>query len=86
MLAKQANNDKLQGSVAAYLRCGELVNNRMKKGVLLSLRVQKNWSTLYIFISPQHGTSSIKYRKHNIAQNKQTKKGKILTTLSRRSQ
>jgi len=42
MLAKQANNDKLQGNVDVYLRCGELVYNRMKKGVLLSLRVQKN--------------------------------------------
>jgi len=28
--AKQAVNDKLQGSVAAYLRCGGVVNNRMK--------------------------------------------------------
>jgi len=25
--AKQAINDKLQGSVATYLRCGEVVNN-----------------------------------------------------------
>jgi len=35
--AKQANNDKLQGSVAAYLRCSGVVNNQIKKGVLLSL-------------------------------------------------
>jgi len=41
VLAEQAINDKLQGSVAAYLRCGELVNNQIKKSVLLSLRVQK---------------------------------------------
>jgi len=27
MSAKQAINDKLQGSVAAYLRCGGVVNN-----------------------------------------------------------
>jgi len=30
MSAKQANNDKLQGSVAAYLRCGGVVNNQIK--------------------------------------------------------
>jgi len=34
MSAKQAINDKLQGSVAAYLRCGEVVNNQIKKGLL----------------------------------------------------
>ena len=32
MSAKQANNDKLQGSVAAYLRCGGVV---IKKGLFL---------------------------------------------------
>ena len=37
MSAKQAHNDKLQGSVAAYLRCGGVVNNQIKKGLLLSL-------------------------------------------------
>jgi len=39
--AKQAINDKLQGSVATYLRCGGVVNNQIKKGLLLSLRVKK---------------------------------------------
>jgi len=39
--AKQAINDKLQGSVAAYSRCGVVVNNQIKKGLLLSLRVKK---------------------------------------------
>jgi len=85
MLAKQAINDELQGSVAAYLRCGGVVNNQIKKGVLPSLRVQKIWSALYVFISPQHSRSSIKYRKHNIAQNMQTKK-ENLTALSHTSQ
>jgi len=42
MSAKLAINDKLQGSVAAYLRCGGVVNNQIKKGLLLSLRVKKN--------------------------------------------
>jgi len=37
MSAKQAINDKLQGSVATYLRCGGVVNNQIKKGLLLSL-------------------------------------------------
>jgi len=35
MSAKQAINDKLQGIVAAYLRCGGVVNNQIKKGLLL---------------------------------------------------
>ena len=44
MSAKQAINDKLQGSVsvATYLRCGGVVNNRIKKGLLQSVRVKKN--------------------------------------------
>ena len=40
MSAKQALNDKLQGSVAAYLRCDGVVNNQIKKSFLLS--VNKN--------------------------------------------
>jgi len=42
MLAKQANNDKLQGSVATYLRYGEVFNNQIKEGLLRSLWVKKN--------------------------------------------
>ena len=38
---KQAINNKLQGSVAAYLRYGGVVNNQIKKGLLLSLWVKK---------------------------------------------
>jgi len=37
MSAKQAINDKLQGSIATYLRCGGVVNNQIKKGLLLSV-------------------------------------------------
>jgi len=37
MTAKQALNDKLQGSVAAYLRFDGVVNNQINKGLLLSL-------------------------------------------------
>jgi len=39
MSAKQAINDKLQGSVATYLRCDGTVNNQINKGLLLSVRV-----------------------------------------------
>ena len=41
MSAKQAINDKLQCSVATYLKCGGIVNNQIKKGSLLSLSVKK---------------------------------------------
>ena len=41
MVAKQAINDKLQGSVATYLRCGGIIDNQIKKGLLLSLWVKK---------------------------------------------
>jgi len=39
MSAKQAINDKLQGSVATYARCGGVVNNQIKI-VLLSVSVE----------------------------------------------
>ena len=35
--AKEVINDKLQGSVVTYLRCGGVVHNRVKIGLLLSL-------------------------------------------------
>jgi len=35
--AKPATSDKLQGSLAAYLRCDGLVCNQIKKDSLLSL-------------------------------------------------
>jgi len=41
MSAKQAINDKLQGSVATYLRCGGVVNKQIKEGLLLSLGEKK---------------------------------------------
>jgi len=39
MSAQRAINDKLQGSVATYLTCGGVVNNQIKKGLLLCLWV-----------------------------------------------
>jgi len=49
LTAKQAINNKLQGSVAAYLRCGGVVNNQIKKGLLLSVRVKKIFKSVNIF-------------------------------------
>jgi len=40
MSAKQELNDKLQSIVVAYLRCGGVVNNQIKKGLLLSVWVK----------------------------------------------
>jgi len=40
MSAKQAINNKLQGSVAIYLTCGGFVNNQIKTGLLVSLWVK----------------------------------------------
>jgi len=37
MSAKEALNDRLQGSVAAYLKCGGVVNNQDENGLSLSL-------------------------------------------------
>ena len=39
MSAKQAIYDKLQGSVATYLRCGGDVNNRIRKDLLLCQKI-----------------------------------------------
>ena len=51
MSAKQAINDKLQGSVATYLRCGGVVNNQIKKGLLLSVRVKFFFKSVNIWQS-----------------------------------
>jgi len=49
MSAKQAINNELQGSVAAYLKCGGVVNNQIKKGSLLSVTVKKIFKSVNIF-------------------------------------
>jgi len=36
MSPKQAINNKLQGNVATHLRCGGVVDNEIKEGLLLS--------------------------------------------------
>jgi len=41
MSAKQATNNKLQGSVATYLRYGGVVTNQIKKGLLLLLSLHE---------------------------------------------
>ena len=43
MSAKQAINDKLQGSVATHLRCGGVVSKQIKKGLLQSPESEKNF-------------------------------------------
>jgi len=48
MSAKQAINDKLQGSVAAYLKCVGLL---IKKGLLLSVRVKIIFKSVNIWQS-----------------------------------
>jgi len=53
MSAKQAFNDKLQGSVAAYLRCADVVKKQIKKGLLLSLGVKKKLKSVNIWQSYQ---------------------------------
>ena len=57
MSAKQAINDKLQGRVAAYLRCGGVINNQIKKDFLLSVRVKKCFKSVNIWQSykQEHG-------------------------------
>ena len=51
MSAKQVINDKLQGIVATYLRCGGVVNNQIKKDLLLSLRVEEFLKSVNIWQS-----------------------------------
>ena len=60
---------------------------RPRCGVTLStrhFRVAIYARALYIFISPNRGSSSMKYSKHNIQLNEQTKNKKKLTTVSSR--
>ena len=42
MSAKQALNDKLQGSVAAHLRCAGVVNNQIKNTIRYDTRCYFN--------------------------------------------
>jgi len=43
---KQAINDKLQGSVATYLRFGGIFSYQIKKG--LYLQMKKNWKSMKV--------------------------------------
>ena len=49
MSTKQAINDKLQGSVATYLRCGTVANNQIKIRLLLSVGVEIFFLNQWIF-------------------------------------
>ena len=57
MLEKQAIDDRLQGSVATYLRCGGVVNYQINKGLLLSLSSEKKLKFVNIWQSykQEHG-------------------------------
>jgi len=44
-------NDKLQGTVVTYLRCGGIFNNQIKQGLLLSLPVKTNLKSVNIWHS-----------------------------------
>jgi len=54
MSAKQAINDKLQCSVATHLRCGRVVNKKINKGLLLSLKVKKCLKSVNTWQSYKH--------------------------------
>jgi len=49
-VAKQAINDKLQGSVATYIRCGEGVNNQIKKFIAESVSEKKFLKSVNIIV------------------------------------
>jgi len=49
MSAKQTIKDKLQSSVTAYLKCGGVVNNQIKKGLLLSPKVKDFFKSVNIW-------------------------------------
>jgi len=42
-------NEKLQGTVVTYLRCGETTNNQIKTGLLLSLPVKISFKSVNIW-------------------------------------
>jgi len=44
-------NDKLQGTVVTYLRCGGVCHNLIKKGLLLSLPVKTSLKSVNIWHS-----------------------------------
>jgi len=51
MSAKQAINDKLQGSVATRLWCGGVINNQIKKSLFLSHEWKKLFKSVNIWPS-----------------------------------
>ena len=63
MSAKQAINDKLQGSVATCLGYSGVVNNQIKKGLLLSPRVIF-FKSVYIWQSYKQERSCLMHFAH----------------------
>ena len=48
-MSDNAINDKIQGSAATYLRCGESVNNDVNKRLLLRLPVNNKLKSVHIW-------------------------------------
>ena len=69
-------NIRLPANLLRNLPVKKIVNRLKFDKIMVVSLSPIFWSTLYIIISPHHGRSSIKYSKHNIAQNKQTKNEK----------
>jgi len=57
--AKQALNDKLQGSVATYLRCVGFVSNQIKKGLLLSVGEFFKSVNIWQSYKQEHGSHAL---------------------------
>jgi len=61
MPAKQAINDKLRGNVATHLRCGGVINNQIKEGLLASLSEKKIKSVCVVGCGQdEYGTAAYK--------------------------
>jgi len=61
MSAKQEINDKLQGSAAKYLRCGGVVNDQIKKALLLNLTVKRILKSVNIWQSYKQEGGCLKH-------------------------
>jgi len=59
--AKQAINDKLQGSVATCLSCGEVVNNQIKTGFFAECASEKKLKSVNIWHSYKHERGCLVY-------------------------
>ena len=61
---EQAIYDKLQGGLATYLRRGEVFNNQIKKGLLLSRRIYGKVTSNNVVVSCTSSNSSVLAKPH----------------------